>query len=247
MEGRSGLNQKIPQHVAIIMDGNGRWAESRGLPRTEGHRVGVDVLKSIVKTCVSKKVPILSVWAFGQDNWARPSTEVDFLMQLFLQSLDKEVDELHLNGVSLRFIGDRTQLSQSLKDAMELAESLTAKNPVLVLNVVINYGGKWDIIQATKTIAKKVSDGALQLDEINEQLFATCLSMHDLPDPDLFIRTSGEQRVSNFFLWQLAYTELYFSDVCWPDFTTEEFTKALNVFATRERRFGKTSKQLCEL
>jgi len=226
------------------MDGNGRWAENRGLSRSDGHRAGVRAIKHIVEACVEKHVPILSIWAFGQDNWARPETEVNFLMQLFVESLNQEVDQLHQNGVCLRFTGDRSPLSQALCESMALAEFMTAKNNTLTLNVVINYGGKWDIVQATKKIAQHVACGVLQSDDINEQLIASQLTMHDLPEPDLFIRTSGEQRLSNFFLWQLAYTELYFSEVCWPDFTVREFEHALQWFSARERRFGKTSKQI---
>lgn len=226
------------------MDGNGRWAENRGLDRSEGHRAGVPVVKTIVKACVEKNIQTLSVWAFGQDNWSRPVTEVDFLMQLFMHSLEQEVDELHEHGVCLRFTGDRNPLSQTLQQSMALAESLTANNRALVLNVVINYGGKWDIVETAKKIAYDVANGALVLDDINEQLFSSLLNTYDLPDPDLFIRTSGEQRLSNFFLWQLAYTELYFSELCWPDFTVQEFEKALDCFSARERRFGKTSQQL---
>lgn len=230
--------------MAIIMDGNGRWAENRGLSRSEGHIAGVSTVKKIVQFCVEKKITVLSIWAFGQDNWARPSTEVDFLMVLFAQSLTEEVNELHQHGICLRFTGDRSKLSQPLCDAMATAESLTAGNQTLLLNVVINYGGKWDIIQAASKLVEKALDGKLNPHDINEELFASELTMHDLPDPDLFIRTSGEQRISNFFLWQLSYTELYFSEVYWPDFTVEEFEKALSSYNARERRYGKTSRQM---
>ncbi len=227
------------------MDGNGRWAESRGLSRSEGHCAGVDVVKAIVKTCVTRHIPILSIWAFGSENWGRPTAEVDFLMQLFVQALSREIDELHGNRVSLRFTGNREQLSPVLQEKMQWAETLTADNNALILNVVINYGGKWDIAQAAKIIAGQVLRGELSLDQVNEQTFANCLHLN-LPDPDLFIRTGGEKRLSNFFLWQSAYTELYFSDVYWPDFTTVEFENALAWFGMRERRFGKTSQQLVE-
>lgn len=228
------------------MDGNGRWAERHGLPRSEGHRVGVDVVKTMVKTCVKKNISVLSVWAFGSENWARPAAEVDFLMQLFLQSLEREIDELYESGVCLRFTGDRSQLTEALCEQMTLAERLTGENTKLILNVIINYGGKWDIVQAAKTLASQVADGQMSLDAINDESFARLLNTHGLPDPDLFIRTSGEQRISNFFLWQLAYTELYFAEVCWPDFTVLEFEKALDFYSSRERRYGKTSKQLSE-
>ncbi len=228
------------------MDGNGRWAECRGLQRSEGHCAGVDVVKTIVKACVEKNIKTLSVWAFGSENWARPEAEVNFLMQLFVQALTREIAELHDNGVCLRFTGNREQLASALREHMKMAEELTAGNDKLTLNVVINYGGKWDIIRATKTLASRVAAGELAVDQIDEKLFAQQLAMSDLPDPDLFIRTGGELRISNFFLWQLAYTELYFTDAFWPDFTVAEFDKALAWFNSRERRFGKTSRQLGE-
>lgn len=243
-KGSIGLKQKIPQHVAIIMDGNGRWAQSRDLSRSEGHLAGVVVAKDITKACVARKIRVLSLWAFGQENWARPADEVDFLMELFATSLTKEVDELHQNGVRLRFTGDRTRLVPSLCQAMQKAEALTASNQTLTLNVVINYSGKWDITQATQRICEQAIHQRIQLEDINEALFSNYLCMSDLPDPDLFIRTSGEQRISNFFLWQLSYTELYFSPVYWPDFTTDMFDEALHSFQDRERRYGKTSAQL---
>lgn len=238
------MNQKLPQHVAIIMDGNGRWAESRGLSRSEGHREGVGVVKKVVKMCLEKHIPVLSIWAFGSENWARPVAEIEFLMQLFMHALQHDVDELYQNGVRLCFTGDRTELSSTLQEQMKIAETMTMDNARLLLNVVINYGGKWDIVQATKHIAKQVQEGLLNPDDIDETLFAKHLSIAHLTDPDLFIRTSGEQRISNFFLWQLAYTELYFSEVYWPDFTVVEFEKALVCFNARERRYGKTSQQL---
>ncbi len=228
------------------MDGNGRWAENRGLPRSEGHCAGVDTVKTVVKVCIKKNIKILSIWAFGSENWARPEMEVNFLMQLFVQALAREIAELNENGVSLRFTGHREQLAQALREEMAAAEQLTVDNQRLILNVVINYGGKWDILQATKTLASQVANGVLSIDQIDEQTFAEQLSMSDLPSPDLFIRTGGELRLSNFFLWQLAYTELYFSDLFWPDFSEEELDHALACFSSRERRYGKTSKQLVE-
>jgi undecaprenyl diphosphate synthase len=238
------LKQKIPQHVAIIMDGNGRWAEQRGLERSEGHRAGAEVVKHIVQACVEKNIPILSVWAFGRDNWARPASEVDFLMQLLLSVLNVELEEMHQMGVRLIFTGGRKELSEDLQQAIQSAEIYTARNTRLTLNVVFNYGGKWDILQAVKKVAQDVLDGTLTVQNIDEALFSSYLNTRDLPDPDLFIRTSGEQRISDFFLWQLSYTELYFSDLCWPEFTVEEFSNALHFFSERERRYGKTSKQL---
>ncbi|KTD23835.1 undecaprenyl pyrophosphate synthetase [Legionella lansingensis] len=226
------------------MDGNGRWAQNRGLLRVEGHRAGVETVKTVIRCCLQTQIPILSLFAFSSENWSRPENEVEFLMQLFIEALGHEVQELHQHGVCLRFTGDRTGLSQKLQEQMQSAEKLTTNNNRLILNVVVNYGGKWDIVQAVKAIAKQVCAGQLKLEDIDESLIGNALSTHDLPDPDLFIRTSGEQRISNFFLWQLAYTELYFTDIQWPDFTAEEFKKALTSFSLRERRYGKTSQQL---
>ncbi len=228
------------------MDGNGRWAENRGLPRSEGHCAGVAVVKSVVKACIEKRINVLSIWAFGSENWARPEIEVNFLMELFVQALTREITELHQNGVSLRFTGNRLQLAPALREQMQMAEDLTMNNDRLILNVVINYGGKWDIVQAAKALAKRVADGEMSVEQIDEDAFAEQLNICDLPNPDLFIRTGGELRISNFFLWQLAYTELYFSEVFWPDFSAEELDKALACFSSRERRYGKTSKQLVE-
>lgn len=228
------------------MDGNGRWAENKGLPRSDGHSAGVAVAKSIVKACVENDVKVLSLWAFSSENWSRPTDEIDFLMQLFVHALTKELSELHHNGVRLCFTGSRAELSAALCAQMHNAEMLTADNRQLTLNVVINYGGKWDLVHATKALAQQVVNGDISVDAINEQLFAQQLNTHALPDPDLFIRTGGEQRLSNFFLWQLAYTELYFSDAFWPDFTVQEFKKALECFNLRERRYGQTSQQISE-
>lgn len=240
------MNQKIPQHVAIVMDGNGRWAENRGLPRVEGHRAGVGVIKAIVQYCLEKKIATLSLFAFSSENWLRPAAEVDFLMQLFIHVLRQEIQDLNHHGVCIRFTGDRYPLSAKLREEMSLAETLTKQNVKLTLNLVLNYGGKWDILQAAKTLTKQVLDGQLLLDQIDESTFARFLNTNGLPDPDLFIRTSGEQRISNFFLWQLAYTELYFTDVHWPDFTIEAFEEALKCFSLRKRRYGLTGKQMKE-
>ena len=242
--GRSSLEQKIPKHVAIVMDGNGRWAQERGLPRTEGHSAGVKVIKPILRACVEKKISMLSIWAFSQDNWSRPISEVDYLLQLFLTALEREVAELHESGIRLRFLGDRAKLAPALQAAMQAAELLTINNNLTALNVVLNYTGRWDILETTKNLTKEVISGKIQLSDITEQYFTEKLSTGFLPEPDLFIRTSGEKRISNFFLWQLAYTELYFSDVAWPDFSVVEFERALESYSARERRFGKTSAQL---
>ncbi len=228
------------------MDGNGRWAENRGLDRVEGHRAGVEAVRTVVQCCLQKKIAALSLFAFSSENWARPAEEVEFLMQLFLQALTREIKELHQQGVRLRFIGARAHLSKALCDEMLEAETLTAGNSQLILNFALNYGGKWDIVQAAVGLARQVVEGNLSLENIDETAFARLLSTHDLPDPDLLIRTSGEQRISNFFLWQLAYTELYFSEIFWPDFTASEFDKILNCFSGRKRRYGQTEGQLNE-
>lgn len=237
------LNQILPKHIAIVMDGNGRWAQNRGLLRVEGHRAGVESVKTVVQCCLNYHIPMLSLFAFSSENWSRPQSEVEFLMQLFIEALNEQIQELHQHGVSLRFTGNRLALWEKLQEQMLAAEALTKANTKLILNVVVNYGGKWDIVQAAKTIAKKIFEGELTLDEVTESSLSKALSTYNLPDPDLFIRTSGEQRISNFFLWQLAYTELYFTDIHWPDFTTEEFKKALTSFSRRDRRFGKVSRQ----
>ncbi|MBI2785629.1 MAG: di-trans,poly-cis-decaprenylcistransferase [Legionella longbeachae] len=232
------MEQKIPQHVAIVMDGNGRWAESRGLLRIEGHKAGVESVKKMIRSCMTKKIPCLSLFAFSSENWSRPAEEVNFLMELFLESLRKELFELNQHGICIRFTGDRNLLSSLLQKQMQEAEVLTINNKQLILNVVVNYGGKWDLVNAAKKITRAVMSGELAVDDINEVNFARYLDTADLPDPDLFIRTSGELRISNFFLWQLAYTELYFSDVHWPDFDEHELELALASFNKRKRRFG---------
>ena len=236
------MEHKIPHHVAIVMDGNGRWAESRGLQRIEGHKAGVDSVKKMIRSCMTKKIACLSLFAFSSENWSRPVEEVNFLMELFIESLRKELAELNQHGIRMRFTGDRSLLSPVLQEQMREAELITANNAQLTLNVVVNYGGKWDLVAAAKKLAQAVADGALAVDEIDETRFAQCLDTDGLADPDLFIRTSGELRISNFFLWQLAYTELYFTEVHWPDFGEAELELALASFAKRKRRFGKVSK-----
>ena len=228
------------------MDGNGRWAENRGLERIEGHRAGVDAVRTVIQCCLKKKIAVLSLFAFSSENWARPAMEVDFLMQLFLHALNREIQELHQQGVRVRFSGDRSRLSEALCAEMHEAEGLTANNHHLILNFALNYGGKWDIVQAAKALAAHVSEGVISIEQIDEQVFEQRLNTFDLPNPDLFIRTSGEQRISNFFLWQLAYTELYFSEVNWPDFSESEFEKVLACYSRRQRRYGQTEKQLNE-
>tara|TARA_Y100000588_G_C14148650_1_gene879547 strand:+ start:423 stop:1160 length:738 start_codon:yes stop_codon:yes gene_type:complete len=238
------LKHNLPAHIAIVMDGNGRWAESRGLPRVEGHKVGLDVVKNIVQCCIEKEIPCLSLFAFSSENWRRPQEEVSFLMELFLHSLQKEAKDLHGRNIKLVFTGDRDSLSSSLIEQMRQVEYLTSKNSKLTLNIVLNYSGQWDILQASKQLIQEVVDGRLEPKNVNEVVLNQRLATSQLPDPDLFIRTSGEKRISNFFLWQLAYTELFFTDVLWPDFSPEVFDKALVDYSLRERRYGQTSKQV---
>lgn len=228
------------------MDGNGRWAQHRGLLRVDGHFAGIDAVKRVVRASLEKKIGVLSLFAFSSENWSRPEQEVDFLMNAFVQALDDGLQEWHEKGVRLFFSGERAQLSAELRSKMQASEELTHKNDQLRLNIAINYSGKWDIIHAVKLVARQVALANLRVDDINETMFSQCLSTHGLPDPDLLIRTSGEQRLSNFFLWQSAYTEIYFSPTYWPDFNEETFDEALSWYARRERRFGLISEQLMD-
>lgn len=241
MAGRVVLDHKLPQHIAIVMDGNGRWAENRGLPRIEGHKAGVESVKKMISCCLEKKIPCLSLFAFSSENWSRPIEEVNFLMELFIEALRKELAELNKHGIQMRFTGDRSLLSPVLQKQMQESELATKDNQQLILNVVVNYGGKWDIVTAAKKMTQAVVNGQLSLDEINETVFAQFIDTDGLVEPDLFIRTSGELRISNFFLWQLAYTELYFTEVHWPDFSEHELGLALASFSKRKRRFGRVS------
>ena len=236
----------IPKHIAIIMDGNGRWAEARGLPRHAGHKEGVRPVRMCIEECARRGIGALTLFAFSSENWQRPVTEVGTLMQLFLESMDREIDDLHKNKVRLRFIGERRQLSVKLQARMAAAEELTAANPGLKLQIAVSYGGRWDILQAARKLAAAVASGSLAVDDIDEARFARELSLGDVPDPDLFIRTGGDQRISNFLLWNLAYTELYVSEALWPDFDVPRLEAALASFAGRERRYGLTPGQLRE-
>ena len=234
----------IPTHIAIIMDGNGRWAEARGLPRHAGHKEGVRPVRLCIEECARRKIQALTLFAFSSENWQRPAVEVGSLMQLFLDAIDREVEELHRNGVRLRFIGDRQALSVKLQARMAASEELMAANTGLKLQVAVSYGGRWDIVQAARKLAAAVASGALRIETIDEARFASELSLGDVPDPDLFIRTGGDHRISNFLLWNLAYTEIYVCDVLWPDFDVVHFEAALAAFAGRERRYGLTREQL---
>jgi undecaprenyl diphosphate synthase len=226
------------------MDGNGRWAKQRGLPRIMGHKAGVDAVREIVKACIEKKIEVLTLFAFSSENWQRPASEVSFLMDLFIAVFEREVKKLHAENIQLRVMGDRSRFEEKLRDSMQNAEQLTANNTGLKLVIAANYGGQWDMQEAIRHLAIEVEQGRLTSQQISPELIQSKLASGDLPDPDFFIRTSGEQRVSNFMLWQLAYTELYFTDVLWPDFTAAEFERALDFYTKRERRFGSTSEQL---
>lgn len=233
----------LPRHIAIIMDGNGRWAKKRFMPRVMGHKAGVEAARKTVQACVKLKIEVLSLFAFSSENWQRPLPEVNFLMDLFLTGLEKEITMLHQNKVRVRFIGDRSKFKVKLSDKIDEAECLTRNNEGLTLLIAVDYGGQWDICQATKKITQAVVNNEITLDNINPALFSKYLSFADLPDPDLFIRTSGEIRISNFMLWQLAYSELYFTKTLWPDFNEIELEKALDHYTGRERRFGKSTEQ----
>lgn len=234
----------LPQHVAVVMDGNGRWAKKRFLPRTAGHKAGVKATRRIVELCAHKRIGALTLFAFSSENWSRPDQEVSSLMSLFVSTLNSEIDKLHERGVCIRFIGDRTRFSKNLQASISGAEKKTENNFGLKLNIAANYGGRWDIVNASRRLAQKLGSGELTEDQINEQTFARELSLSGLREPDLFIRTGGEQRISNFLLWQVAYTELFFTDTLWPDFDDAAFDQALEWYSTRQRRFGKTGEQV---
>lgn len=236
----------LPQHIAIIMDGNGRWAKKRFMPRLAGHKFGVEAARQVVKNCIKRQIKVLSLFAFSSENWRRPSQEVSHLMELFLTGLEREVHMLHENNVQLRFIGDRKRFSEKLCEKISEVENLTANNSGLVLIIAADYGGQWDIAEAARQLAQDVEAGVLTSAAITPELIASKLSFADLPDPDLFIRTSGELRISNFMLWQLAYSELYFTPTLWPDFDEAELDKAIEHFANRERRYGYSSEQIQE-
>lgn len=236
-------NNTLPNHVVVVMDGNGRWAKQQGLSRSQGHRAGADTAHEIIEHCAKLHLPALSLFAFSSENWLRPYTEVNFLMSLFHNTLTKQLTLLHNQGIKIKFVGLKHNLSAKLCQLMDKAETLTAHNGGMTLNIAFNYGGQRDIIEAAKLLATKVKAGEIQPEDINEQRFSEALSLHGLPAPDLFIRTSGEYRLSNFFLWQLAYTELYFTDIFWPDFNARELEKALQWFSQRKRRFGSLNNQ----
>jgi undecaprenyl diphosphate synthase len=235
----------VPRHVAIIMDGNGRWAKQRLLPRFAGHKRGVEAVRGVVKACAERGVGFLTLFAFSSENWRRPAEEVALLMQLFLAALENEVQKLHRNGIRLRIVGDRTPFDPKIRGLIEEAERLTGANPGLTLTIAANYGGRWDILQAFARLAQErptvAAAGPTEAD------LAPYLALSYAPEPDLFIRTGGEQRISNFLLWQLAYAELHFTDMLWPDFDAAALDAAIASYRRRERRFGRTSEQVAEV
>lgn len=229
------------RHIAVIMDGNGRWARQRGLPRVAGHNKGVDAVRDLVSNCIKHKIQVLTLFAFSSENWSRPKLEVKLLMNLFLKLLKEEVSKLHDNGIRLKIIGGKEELEPKLQQLITNAEKLTENNSTLQLNLAINYGGRADIVNACKIIADRAQIGLVKPDKIDESLVASYLSLADVPEPDLLIRTSGEKRISNFLLWHLAYSEMYFTDVLWPDFDEVELVSAIDFFNSRERRFGRVA------
>ncbi len=226
------------------MDGNGRWATQKNRPRAAGHQAGFQTTRDIVEACVRRDVTALTLFAFSSENWARPEKEVGMLMDLFLRGLKSEVGKLHENNVRMHFIGERSAFSAKLQDQMQAAETTTANNDGMKLSIAVNYGGRWDITNAARKLARQVQEGQIAADDIDINLFAENLSLSCVKDPDLFIRTGGEKRISNYLLWQLAYSELYFTDVLYPDFDANELDRALDFYASRQRRFGKTGEQV---
>lgn len=238
------MSREIPKHIAIVMDGNGRWAKQRGLPRVAGHKAGVDSVRRAVAYCLDHGIKAMTIFAFSSENWRRPKLEVTALKELFFVSLRKEIKNLDKKNVRMRFIGDLAEFGSRLQKAASDAEEVTKDNDALEFNIALNYGGQWDICQAARTMATKVQEGKLKVEEITPELLQSYLVTRGTPNPELFIRTSGEQRISNFLLWQVAYAELYFTDVFWPDFDEKHLDAAINWYQTRERRFGKISEQM---
>ncbi|MBU6247359.1 MAG: di-trans,poly-cis-decaprenylcistransferase [Xanthomonadaceae bacterium] len=235
---------RVPRHIAIVMDGNGRWARARFQPRSFGHNAGRKAVREVIEGCLRQGVEALTLFAFSSENWQRPEDEVSALMSLFLRALDKEVDELHAQGVRVRFVGELGGFSAELQRRMHVAMDRTAGNTRLNLNIAVNYGGRWDIVQAAREAARAAARGELAADAIDEAALGRWMCLADLPPLDLFIRTGGEWRISNFLLWQAAYAELYFTDTLWPDFDQARLAEAIDDFARRERRYGRTSDQL---
>jgi undecaprenyl diphosphate synthase len=234
----------LPRHIAVVMDGNGRWANKRHLPRAAGHKAGVNATRKIVENCAKNNIEALTIFAFSSENWNRPQSEVSNLMALFVATITAEVKKLHKKNVCVKFIGDRSRFSEKLQKSIADSEELTKSNSGLRLNIAANYGGRWDIVNACKLLVMEIQEGKQKLEDINEDVFDSFVSLNDVSTPDLFIRTGGEQRISNFLIWQLAYSELYFVDTLWPDFSDMDFKTALSWFAGRQRRFGKTGQQI---
>ena len=234
----------VPRHIAIIMDGNGRWAKQRHLPRLAGHARGVEAVRATVEACALRGVEFLTLFAFSSENWRRPADEVSLLMRLFVSALEREVAQLRANGIRLRVVGDLSAFEPGLRKLITQAEARTAANRRLTLTIAANYGGRWDILQAVQSMLRAQPELAGDPDRIGEQALSPHLALAYAPEPDLFVRTGGEQRISNFLLWQLAYTELYFTDTFWPDFDAAALDRAIESFRRRERRFGRTSEQV---
>ncbi len=238
------LSGPVPEHVAIIMDGNGRWATQRGQARHHGHKAGVNSVRSTIETCIKRGIGALTLFAFSSENWRRPETEVSLLMELFIAALQREVKRMKANNIRLRIIGDVSAFPEKLQKRIAESEKATAGNDGLVLQIAANYGGRWDITQAARRLARAVQAGEMDVEDIDDAAVARSTSFSDIPDPDLFIRTGGDLRISNFLLWHSAYAELYFTETLWPDFDTEAFELALKEFARRQRRFGQTGEQV---
>jgi undecaprenyl diphosphate synthase len=231
----------VPRHIAIIMDGNGRWAKQRKLPRAAGHKRGVEIVREVVKACVARGVEYLTLFAFSSENWRRPEEEVSMLKQLFIMALEREAQKLHRNGICLRVVGELAPFGKKITDLVARTEQLTQENKSMTLTIAANYGGRWDLMQAMQRLIESMPE---QRGGFTEEQFASHLAMAYAPEPDLFIRTGGEQRISNFLLWQLAYSEFYFTDTLWPDFNAAALDQAIESYQRRERRFGRTSEQL---
>jgi len=242
----SPISPGIPRHLAVIMDGNGRWAERRKRPRAIGHRAGARAVNVCIDFCLERGIEALTLFAFSSENWGRPEEEVGALMKLFLNALDREVDELDRRGVRVRFIGERARFSPAIRQRMQAAEAQTGANARLTLVIAASYGGRQDIAQAARALAVEVAEGRLRPGDIDEAALGRCMALSDLPPPDLFIRTGGDHRISNFLLWQLAYTELWFTELLWPDMDAATLQRALDDYAGRERRFGLTSAQIAQ-
>lgn len=242
----SSLNSEniLPRHVAIIMDGNGRWARQKNKPRHAGHKAGVEVTRNIIQDCTRRGIEALTLFAFSSENWKRPKSEVNLLMDLFITALQRELNKLHKNNVRIRFIGDLSPFPKKLNEKIFQASEKTVENTGLNLTIAASYGGRWDIVESVKAIIAEIQAGRLKSADISEETINSYTCLADLPEPDLFIRTGGEQRISNFLLWQLAYTELHFTDTLWPDFDLSAFEQALKAFSTRQRRFGRTGEQV---